>query len=182
VNIDQEAANIIKGVLLETQGDRKQHIADRKRALTERRSSLEAKIAKAEDALFSGTIDETRFKSALGRYQGELDGLTEEEARVRDDDRDFIALGVHLLELIKDVETSFLTKSAYEQVELLQILCSNIATDGVNIGATYRKPFDVLVEGLENENWLPGLDSNQQPCGYKCPSVSKGLGLSHHPF
>jgi hypothetical protein len=135
---------------------RKKNIAERKRVLTERTHDVETKIAKAEDALFSGTIDEARFKAAMGRYQGEVDGLAEEQARIRDDDRDFVALGVRLLELIKNVEKTFVTKSAYEQVELLQILCSNITTDGVNISATYRKPFDVLVEGLENENWLPG--------------------------
>jgi len=30
-------------------------------------------------------------------------------------------------------------------------------------------------------SWLPGLDSNQRLGGYKSPSVSRGLGLSHHP-
>jgi len=29
--------------------------------------------------------------------------------------------------------------------------------------------------------WLPGQDSNLQPCGYKRPFLSEGLGLSHHP-
>ncbi|HVR84117.1 MAG TPA: recombinase zinc beta ribbon domain-containing protein, partial [Planctomycetota bacterium] len=29
--------------------------------------------------------------------------------------------------------------------------------------------------------WLPGQDSNLQPCGYKRPFFSEGLGLSHHP-
>jgi hypothetical protein len=46
-------------------------------------------------------------------------------------------------------------------VELLQILCSNIITDGVNISATYRKPFDVLVEGLANKIWLPVQDATR---------------------
>jgi len=31
------------------------------------------------------------------------------------------------------------------------------------------------------ESWLPGRDSNPRPIGYKCPSISAGLGLSHHP-
>ncbi len=29
--------------------------------------------------------------------------------------------------------------------------------------------------------WLPGQDSNLQPCGYERPILSDGLGLSHHP-
>lgn len=29
--------------------------------------------------------------------------------------------------------------------------------------------------------WLPGSDSNQQPSGYKRPSIAAGLGLSHLP-
>ena len=30
-------------------------------------------------------------------------------------------------------------------------------------------------------DWLPGQDSNLRPAGYKCPSLSTGLGLSLHP-
>lgn len=30
--------------------------------------------------------------------------------------------------------------------------------------------------------WLPGQDSNLQPCGYERPILSDGLGLSHHPW
>jgi site-specific DNA recombinase len=33
----------------------------------------------------------------------------------------------------------------------------------------------------ESTNWLPGQDSNLQPCGYERPILSNGLGLSHHP-
>ena len=34
---------------------------------------------------------------------------------------------------------------------------------------------------VSGPDWLPGLDSNQQPCGYERPALSDGLGLSHHP-
>ncbi len=35
------------------------------------------------------------------------------------------------------------------------------------------------VDGI---NWLPGQGSNLRHGGYKGPSVSRGLGLSHHPL
>jgi len=65
---------------------------------------------------------------------------------------------------------------------ILKTVVSNLVFDGATVAATYRKPFDVLAERPSSENWLPGLDLNQQPCGYKCPFVSERLGLSHHPF
>ncbi len=33
----------------------------------------------------------------------------------------------------------------------------------------------------QSSDWLPGQDSNLQPCGYECPGLSAGLGLSHRP-
>jgi len=32
---------------------------------------------------------------------------------------------------------------------------------------------------LLRPNWLPGLDSDQRPRSYNCPSVTKRIGLSH---
>jgi hypothetical protein len=51
----------------------------------------------------------------------------------------------------------------------------------VSILPTYRKPFDIIAEGLSCLIWLPGRDSNPRPIGYKCPDISARLGLSHHP-
>jgi hypothetical protein len=53
--------------------------------------------------------------------------------------------------------------------------------DDASIFLTYRKPFDIIAEGLSHPNWLPGRDSNPRPIGYKCPDISARLGLSHHP-
>ena len=39
-------------------------------------------------------------------------------------------------------------------------LLSNCTFDRGSLSATYRKPFDMLVEGNENGNWLGGRDSN----------------------
>ena len=63
----------------------------------------------------------------------------------------------------------------------------------------YNQPFETFIEeGLikvdqeqmrqiclqtsKLKKWLLGQDSNLQPSGYKNPSISPGLGLSHHPL
>ena len=43
---------------------------------------------------------------------------------------------------------------------MLKTLVSNGTFDRGSLLATYRKPFDMLVEGNENGNWLGGRDSN----------------------
>jgi hypothetical protein len=43
---------------------------------------------------------------------------------------------------------------------LLKTLVSNCTFDRGSLLATYKKPFDMLVEGNGNGNWLGGRDSN----------------------
>src|SRR5919197_698344 len=59
----------------------------------------------------------------------------------------------------------YLRQPAHEKARLLKIVQSNCTWDGVSPRPEYRKPFDILAEGLSSANWLPGPDSNQRPSG-----------------
>jgi len=43
------------------------------------------------------------------------------------------------------------------------------------------EPLQAASRSSKKTKWLPGEDSNLEPCGYKCPILSDRLGLSHHP-
>jgi len=63
----------------------------------------------------------------------------------------------------------------------MKTFISNLTVNPDNVVLDYAIP---LAEGDKLSYrlpWLLGLDSNQQPTGYKCPSISTGLGLSLHP-
>lgn len=52
-----------------------------------------------------------------------------------------------------------------EKRELINFVFSNLALRGKNLEYSLRKPFDMMVNFGNREEWLPGPDSNQRPIG-----------------
>jgi len=59
-----------------------------------------------------------------------------------------------ILELAKNAHSLFIQQNSHEQARLLRTLVSNCTFDRGSLSVTYVKPFDILVEGNENGNWL----------------------------
>jgi hypothetical protein len=53
--------------------------------------------------------------------------------------------------------------------ELLDTVCSNFFLNGKKLGYIYRKPFDLLAEGLSSANWLPGGYFGRGKHHFLCP-------------
>ena len=73
---------------------------------------------------------------------------------------DYAVTGSKILELAKSAHNLFIQQNSQDQARLLKTLVSNCTFDRGSLLATYRKRFDLLVEGNENGNWLGGRDSN----------------------
>ena len=63
----------------------------------------------------------------------------------------YLEEGIRILELANKTYFLYLR----QQARLLKIVQSNSLCDGVNPCPEYRKPFDILAEGLSSTNWLP---------------------------
>ena len=92
----------------------------------------------------------------------------------------YIEEGIKLLELARRAHELFENQPANEKRKLLDFVVSNSIWKNGELMAEYRQPFDVLAiavasdqrtkslesgRPVENENWLPGQDSNLQPFG-----------------
>ena len=88
--------------------------------------------------------------------------------------------GVQILELARNAQRLFERQQPREKRRLLDFLLSNCTWEDGEVVATFRQPFDLLVETVDvdrqkkaagwvsgrlSENWLPGPDSNQRPTG-----------------
>jgi uncharacterized protein YciI len=63
---------------------------------------------------------------------------------------DYAVTRSRILELAKNAHSLFIQENSHDQARLLKTLLSNYAFDRGSLLATYRKPFDRLVEGNEN--------------------------------
>ena len=65
------------------------------------------------------------------------------------------------LELSKALERLHFSANGDERRELVSHVCSNLFLRGKKVDFTYKKPFDLLAEGLQSAKWLPESDACQ---------------------
>ena len=90
---------------------------------------------------------------------GRLASVRRETARHERASRDYAATGSQILEVAKNAHNLFIRQDSREQARLLKTLASNSTFDRGSLSVAYVKPFDLLIEGNETENWLGGRDS-----------------------
>jgi hypothetical protein len=86
-----------------------------------------------------------------------------------------MVLGSEILELARGAKSLFLRQDPVEQRRLLKTLLSNCTLNAGSLCPTYRKPFDALVEGNENGNWLGDRDSNPHSVVKSCAGADRPL-------
>ncbi len=59
-----------------------------------------------------------------------------------------INTGLKAFELSQTLPERFVTFNPHKKRQLLQTTCLNLTFDGVSVVPEYRKPFDILAEGL----------------------------------
>jgi hypothetical protein len=74
----------------------------------------------------------------------------------------------------------YLTRNPVGQAQLLQIVLLNCAIDGTSIRPTYKKPFDLIFQRAQDQEWSGREDLNLRPPGpelsqYKTPSALAGV-------
>jgi site-specific DNA recombinase len=70
-----------------------------------------------------------------------------------------------ILELANKAYSLYLTRNSEERAELLRMVLLNCATDGVSVMPTYRKPFDMIFQRAQREEWSGREDLNLRPPG-----------------
>ena len=65
------------------------------------------------------------------------------------------------LELAQKAHSLYLTQNPAEQAKLLSLVLSNCEVDEVSIYPKYNIPFNLIAQRAKTEDWLGGLDSNQ---------------------
>jgi site-specific DNA recombinase len=96
----------------------------------------------------------------------------------------YIEEGIKLLQLARRAHELFENQPANQKRKLLDFVLSNSVWKNRKLLAEYRQPFDLFAvasdqrtrsvqptHAVENENWLPGMDSNhdsrlQRPLSY----------------
>ena len=170
--LDEYLADIVKAVqipddvakwmigLLETESHDivKQHEEHRKSVEQRMAKLLDLKDRAYEDKL-NGRVGQDQWDRSSKKWDQEIAEIKlflQQPFPLKE----FITRAEETIELAKSLHTQYVMQNPAEKRKLLQILLSNCTYDRGRLTPIYKKPFDILVKGNENQKWLGSRDSN----------------------
>lgn len=135
---------------------RKREASQRIRALNRQRAELHEMRDRAYEDKLTGKIDEKRWLEMEQRWTDQEESLMNQIAALSvkkgpaDDEAEAT------FKLLQRAPELYKRQSHAERARLLKVLLSNSILMGGKIEPIYRKPFDLVAEGVHSGNWLPG--------------------------
>ena len=160
VQVPPHVADSIAEVLRESQADKARFHLTALMHLQQRYADAQAKLDRAYDDRIAGRITEALWLRKSSEWEAELASGRREMARHEQASHNYAATGSAIVELARKAHSLFVEQTPADQARLLRTLVSNSTFDRGSLSVTYVKPFDLLAEGNETENWLGDRDSN----------------------
>jgi len=128
-------------------------------------TSLEAREDEAYADRKSGVLDESMYARQIAKIREERKRYTD-ALELASDHLDDVALETaqSTIELAKEAKTLWLSRSAQERVEFLNLILSNRVLDGITVRYELRKPWSTLKEIKEKSDWWPLVDRFLTEC------------------
>ncbi len=112
---------------------------------------LKGSITDSEHAKFS-----EKFKDQLLEVELSL-------ARLKDADTNYFINAKYILDLTNRSYDLFVSSEVEEKRQLIKLLLSNVRLNGKNIDYDVQKPFDLMLECSDRQDWCARMDSNHRP-------------------
>ena len=164
VFIPEEVVRKIGASLQQVQAQMRTHVAQERARLERELAALYSRMDAAYTDKLDGKISEEFWQRKQADWQAEeirikslIAGLEEGESGAR------LQNVQRILELAQKAYFLYLTRKPREQAELLRSVHLNCSIDAVSLYPTYRKPFDLIFNRAENEEWSGRADLNCRP-------------------
>ena len=149
---------------------------DQKHAIVQissERTRLEAKLASIRNRMEAAYEDKLGGKIPEDFWERKVSGWRMEEQQVKmaiqglsnAETADRALDAQKIFELANKAYSLYISQNPVEKAKLLRMLFSNCSVDAITITPTYRKPFDMIFERAQKEEWSGREDSNLRPPG-----------------
>ena len=125
-------------------------------SLRQQQSVIERKLDRMYEDKLEGLISKEMWLSKSREYRDQLETISIKIQAHEKANLNYYDSTVRLLELAQKAHSLYLRASTSEKKKLLKFVCSNSQLDGKNLLVTYRKPFDLIAEGLSVHLSSPG--------------------------
>ncbi len=107
--------------------------------------------------------DEEMYEELKGEIQAEVSEIETQLSRLAAHTINWLEESSNLINLCRQADSLFLQGNVEQKQTLVNSVASNLYLKDGNIGWDYKKPFEILIEGRESQDWLRGWDSNPRP-------------------
>jgi len=153
-------------ILRTLQRNHKNETEFRRRAeaqLRRRQDTLRKRIDQAYVDKLDGVISEELWLRKSADWNGEHSEVDQQCITLGKSGPAYLRQGTLIIELARNAYSSYLQHDRSENRRMLQIVASNYSLNGRNLHYSYKKPFDILVEGSGSANWSGSRDLNPGP-------------------
>ncbi len=154
--IDDERLQLIREGLKRSRDDEKAYVDSQLSILNDRYTVLRNRLDRLYVDKLDGTITEDFYAEKRSGWSMELREVEAQIAALRRAEGKYYDVGLKFIELAQKLYQYWhLQQDRRQRGEVVKALLSNCTLKDGTLTPTYRKPFDLIVEGLNSEEWGP---------------------------
>lgn len=155
ITLDNEIAEWIIEGLKEYSKNNNELQENRYNTLKNQYDKISSRLNRLYDSKFDNEITEGIFKIKEKEYKDQLIGIKTQMDSLKIINPDFYELGYKTFELSKILYSQYVRANYEDKAKILKFIASNYTLSDVSLCPIYRKPFDIIAEGLSHTSWLP---------------------------
>lgn len=178
LRIEQDVLDWMVAILSESSHDQRQLHDAAIKLLEEQDVALQRRLDAIYVDKLDGNVDTQTYDRLAGEWRSERSRIAQSIHKHREEGTTYVAEGARLLELACRCQELFAAQSPAEKRRPLDFVVSNCSWSAGQLTATFRQPFDLLVQMRKTadsaqanhrqpganraplENWYPQGDSN----------------------
>ena len=153
IYIDDGRLNDVKQALFDSHKDEKEYHNKQLQILNTQYTKLQNRIHQIYIDKLDAKITDEFYREKIDDWRSEQEEIKSSIARHENADSNYLAQGIHILELCNKAYHLYLRQTPPERARLLHYLLSNCTLIDATLYPTYRKPFDLLAKGLIRSDW-----------------------------
>ncbi len=160
IKMTPEIVEWTREALLSSHADQAEHHRATVARLNARKEKLASYLDQAYTDRLEARISEEMWQRRSTEWDQEREGIERQLVAHGRAKASYLTSGVKLLELAQRAHELYVSQSPHEQRRLLNVVVSNCTLRDGTVRYDLRKPFDLLADISESNNWRRARDSN----------------------
>lgn len=163
ISIPEHTYEQVSSALRTAHEDKKKTHAETLQKFDEEIARYQKRIERIYEDYLDEKIPEELYNRKFNEYRDKQKALRNKRENIELIEDNYYATVSHLLKLSKNAPKLFLRANHEQKRALINLVLSNLELKGKQLLWEMKKPFEMMVFCNQNQNWLPGPDSNRQP-------------------